>query len=127
MFDWLRRLFWMTASQNETEHRIILSRLDDLSSLLVRLYQQGLQMATDIDILESTLTSLEAKVAETSATLTALATTVVDLRALIGNSQALEAAVTHAAARADKMLAALAAAEDAADDALPPTEPVNPL
>lgn len=126
VFAWLRRLAWLPRETQDARYQQIISRLDRLSGSVAMLHNQGRKMANDIETLEATLTALESKVAESSATLTALATTVLDLRDLIGNTAQLEAAVTHAAARAEKMLNALAAAEDAADDALPPTGPVNP-
>jgi uncharacterized coiled-coil protein SlyX len=106
------------------------ARLDTVVLILNGLSKGVTRMAGELDALNTTMTALEAKTAETNKTLLDLAALVVALQsAQPGNLQAEIAALT---ARAQKILDDQTAAEDTADNALvPPVEvpvdpPVNP-
>lgn len=79
----------------------------------------GVSIMNDLSKLEAAVTDLEAKVTETNATLAGLAQAVIDLKA----SGDVQAGIDALETRAKAVLASLAAAEDAADDQLPPTPP----
>ncbi len=80
-------------------------------------------MAADVTALKAKVVELEAKVDETVVTLTGLAQAIVDLKAEVAAGAAVQPAIDEVAAQAQTILDKLGAAEDAADDQLPPVEP----
>lgn len=78
---------------------------------------KGNAIMNDLKKLEDTITALETKVIENNATLAGLAQAIIDLKA----SGDVQAGIDALTARAQAVLDSIAAAEDAADNQLPPT------
>lgn len=95
--------------------------LRELRGVHLSLYQLGVRMSLDLTRMEATVAALEAKGAETNATLAGLAQAVVDLKNTLPPSDdpAVQAKVDELTARAEGVLAGITVAEDAADDQLP--------
>lgn len=80
---------------------------------------KGNAIMNDLSLLNAAVAALETKAAETNATLAGLAQAIVDLKA----SGDVQAGIDALTVQAEGILAGLSAAEDAADDQLPPAPP----
>lgn len=86
-----------------------------VDKLVAAINRNGGIIMNDLSKLETAITNLEAKIAETTDTLAGLAQAVIDLKA----SGDVQAGIDALAAKAEAALASLSTAEDAADDQLP--------
>lgn len=90
-------------------------QLDRIEDSLATLLRKARHMANDLTGLDAKVDELGAKVTETNTTLAGLAQAVIDLK----NATDQQAAIDAITAKAQAILDALSAAEDAADDQLP--------
>ncbi len=100
---------------------ILFQILRKLRRVEFKLNKLGVQMATDYAVLQAKMVEVDAKVAESEATLLGLAAEVVRLKEAIqtGDQATVDAVVAHAQAIVDR----LTVTEDTADDQLPVTPP----
>jgi uncharacterized phage infection (PIP) family protein YhgE len=93
-------------------------RFDRVDRALALLTMKGNQVSNDLTVLQATVAALGAKATETNATLAGLAQAIIDLK----NAQPadVQAGIDALAAEAQTILDGLTAAEDSADDQLPP-------
>lgn len=96
----------------------ILARLSKIEITVQDINYRTRIMANDLSVLQATITALEAKATETNATLAGLAQAIIDLKASLPPD--VQPQIDALAAQAQKILDGLTAAEDAADDQLPP-------
>lgn len=92
------------------------ARLTQIERSLVVLLLQGKLIMNDLSALQAKMSELAATAAESNATLAGLAQAVLDLK----TSGDVQAGIDELVAEAQAILVGIAAAEDAADDQLPP-------
>lgn len=91
-------------------------QLSGIESSLSTILGKVSTMSNDLTNLDAKLDELKAKSDETQATLTGLAQAIVDLK----NAADIQPAIDALTSKAQEILDGLTAAEDAADDQLPP-------